>query len=70
MPRKEKYSILLKCPKPGCENAGTAHYEENETPPHHQGRDDRRLLGVDGKFTHGGEYDPEIFCGKCGTKVS
>jgi hypothetical protein len=69
MARKQKYSNPLKCPRPDCGNAGIAYYEENETPPHHQGRDDRKLLSIDGAFTQGGGYDPDIYCKRCGTKV-
>jgi hypothetical protein len=58
----------LKCPQ--CGTTGVATYEENETPPHHQGRLDRKLIDIEGEFRAGLGYDPEIYCARCEIKVS
>jgi hypothetical protein len=68
MARREEYTALLQCPN--CRTTGSARYEENETPSHHQGLLDRKLLNIDGEFKAASGYDPEIYCVGCGAKVS
>ncbi len=67
MARREEYAQSLKCPQ--CGTTGIARYEENETPLHHQGRLDRKLLDIEGEFKAGLGYDPEIYCARCEIKV-
>ena len=65
MPRRERFQRTFKCPK--CEKEGTAIFEENETPPHHQGDFDTRLEEIsDGFYLERNAEDGfDIVCKGC-----
>jgi hypothetical protein len=48
MARRETVKLQVRCP--ACGKAGTAIVEENETPPHHNGRLDRRWDSIPAGF--------------------
>jgi hypothetical protein len=65
MARTEEYTASLECAN--CRTTGSARYEEHETPSHHQGLLDRKLVNIDGEFKAGS--GDEIYCVRCGAKV-
>ncbi len=64
MPKTEQYTGAIKCK---CGQSGTATYEENENPVHHQGRLDTRLIMVSEGFSI---RAGKAFCDSCGSELN
>lgn len=66
MAKRERYTQDLKCPE--CGRLGKGKFEENETPPHHGGAFDTRIISLSKGF-RAGTGEGEVICEKCQTKV-
>lgn len=67
MAKREKYSAILRCAKCGAE--GTGEFEENETPPHHDGKFERVIISLPHGFKSSGDVDAPVKCQRCGNTV-
>jgi hypothetical protein len=67
MAKRERFEERLSCPK--CGNGGTVTFDENETPPHHGGRLDTRIVSLPGGLKRGDAAD-EVMCADCGIVIS
>jgi hypothetical protein len=73
MSKRETYTRKVRCAK--CGNAGVVKLEENETPPHHDGRFNTRIVSMPSGFVAGkpkgnpSDPEPTVMCQKCKIEV-